>query len=219
MIPSDAVTTIRYQVAETSANFWSNDEIYWYLTMAEREMAALLQCYQVTTAFTTTTSTYSYTAANDFVNIDHVTYDGSTRYKLKAVDFRTLQALDDNVMDSSAQSGEPTHYWRYGTAMILWPTPDASHAVTVYGTKVTTAVVSGSTAFSIPVQFTDYLLDYSLYRMYLKDQDDGRANMHLTLWQDNKARAVAEWSSRLYSDQILTVKCEEDYPDTVAGMV
>lgn len=221
MTPSEAVDTIRYQVAESSANFFEAAEIYGYLTQAERELANYLECNIAVTAFTATTGTYSYTTGvTDFVNIEHVTYNnGSRSYKLKGVDFRDLQSLDDLVMTSSATAGDPEVYWRNGDAVIMWPTPDASGTCNVYGTKVCTAVVSGATAFTVPNFVTEYLPDFALYRMYLKDQDDSRANMHLKLWKENKELAKREYARRKYSDRLLVVKTEDNYPTVAFGMV
>jgi hypothetical protein len=183
-------------------------------------MANLLGCNVAATAVTVTTAQYSYTTGvSDFVNINHITYSGSEAYKLKAVDFRGLQALDARALTTFAQSGDPTHYWRYGNAVILWPTPDGSGTINVYGTKTPTAVVSGATGFTIFGQLTEYLPDYALWRMHMKDQDDGRSNMHLKLWEDHKIKAQREWTRRQYADQLLVVKCEDDYPGTIQGMI
>jgi hypothetical protein len=220
MTPEEVVLTVRDQVAESSANFFTDAELYRYTTSAERQLANLLGCNDVVSVVTFSTGTYSYTTGvSDYVNIKHITYSGSEAYKLKGVDFRDLQALDSKVMTTSASVGDPTHYWRYGNSIALWPTPDASGTISVYGTKVTTAVVSGATAFAIPIQFTEGLPDYVLYRCYLKDQDDGRANMHLKLWEDYKASSLREWTGRKYADRLLVVKTEEDYPTTELGMV
>lgn len=220
MTPAEALATVRYQVAEPSANFWSNDEIYVYLTQGERELANKLECNIASTAMTVSASVYSYTTGvSDFVNVDHITYSGGEAAKLKHVDFRGLQTLDDQALTSDAQSGDPTHYWRNGDSVILWPTPDASATCQVYGTKVCTAVVSGSSTFTIPNQFTDYLPEFALYRMHLKDQDDSRASLHLALWNEHKNRAQMEYTRRKYSDMLLVVKDEESYPTTLLGMV
>jgi len=220
MTPDEAVTTVRYQIAEESANFFSDDELRSYLTMGEREIANLLECNEEVTTVTLTTGTYSYaTGLSGYNTIDHITYSGNEAYKLKGVDFRDLQAVDDQVMSPNAQSGDPTHYWRYGGSVVLWPTPDASGTIAVYGTKTTTAVVSGATAFSINNQFTEYLPDYVLFRCYMKDQDNGRATMHKQVWEEHKVRAQRENSRRRYSDRLLVVKTEPEYPTTILGIV
>jgi hypothetical protein len=220
MTPTEALETVRYQVAEDSANFWSNTEVYGYLTQGERELASQLECNEAVTAVTVATGTYSYsTGVADFVNIKHVTYSGDTAYKLKATDFRGLQSLDDSIMTSSATAGDPEYYWRNGNAVVLWPTPDASGTISVYGTKVPTAVVSGAAAFTVPVQFSDGLPDYALYRMYLKDQDDSRANMHLNLWREHKQKSQREWMRRRFADQFPVVKDEGQYPSVSLGIV
>lgn len=216
MTPAQALATIRNQFYEASTAFVGDDEIRAYLWDAECDLGSTLHCNQVTTALTTSASVQEYSRPTGYEAIHRIQYSG---VRLKKVDFRELEAQDSPGYSGSQYSGNPTSYYEWADKIGLWPIPTTAATVNVWGVAQPAVITSSSTAFSIPVQFTPYLADYALYRMYLKDQDDGRADVHEKLWEDNKAKALRMWYKRRYTDRFPTVKTEEVYQYTQMGIV
>jgi len=217
MTVATALSTVRNQTYESSANFWADDEIRQYLWEGECEIARENQCVEVVTSITTTTSTQETTFTSTVEFIQRVTYDDE---RLKKVDFRDLDSLDNEPTGSDATTSDPTHYYLFGNnTMGFWPIPTTSATVKIWGSGMPPQITSSVSQFSIAGQFHHALPDYALYRMYLKDQDDGRAKMHLDLWGEKKLRATQQWQKRKNIDKLNVVRDEYTAGSTLLGPV
>lgn len=215
MTPEQSVVSLRNQFYETASGFVGDDEIRGYLWEAEREFNSYVECYLATATVTTVTGTQEYALssfASNVMQIQHLTYDGD---KLKKIDYRDLGFLDDEGTTSDASTGDPTHYCEWGDYIRLWPVPTTSATVGLWGVF---NPAEPTASYSIPSKFHHYLHDYALYRMYLKDQDDGRANYHKKLWDERKQEGKQVWSRKLMGDRLPVVKDEYEYPGTTLGM-
>jgi hypothetical protein len=211
-----AIQTVRYQAYEPTAAFWADDEIRQYLWEGECEIARMAECVEVATSITTVTSTQESTYTSTVETIKRVTYDGD---RLKKIDFRDLDTLDEDGTASDASTGNPTHYYLWGNNTIgFWPVPTTSAAVKIWGNGTPAQITSSVSAFTVPPQFHNAIPDYALYRMYSKDQDDSRAKLHLDIWEASKTKAVQQWSRRKSADKINLVKDEYAYASTTLGM-
>ena len=216
MTPMQATTKYRALTYEgTATGFVTDAQIYADLWQGECELNSLLELYQAATALTTTTGTQEYSFPTDYIVIKRVTYDGD---RLKAADFRELDSIDDKFTDSDSQTGDPTHYYLWAGKIGMWPVPDTSATVEIWGVKQPASITTNTAAFSIPLQFTDFPLDYALMNYYMKDQDDGRFQVYQARWENDKQMAQRLWNRRRYADRLLTVKMEDQSAYTVLGM-
>lgn len=214
--PASSLVFCRDQWGESGSGFISDAELRSYLWQGEKELAATLGCYERMTSVTTTTNTQEYSSPVNFFETIRITYNGE---RLKKVDFRQLDKLDDDATSGGVSTGEPEFYYEFGLNKIgLWPVPDASATVAFYGLAEPSEIVSGTSAYSIPPQFTGYLHDYALHRMALKDQDDGRTIMYRDLWNDHKQEAYRLWMKHRMANKLPTVKAEQEYPTNSLGM-
>lgn len=216
MTPEQSVISVRNQFYETASGFVSDDEIRGSLWEAEREFNSYVECYVSTAVVTTVTGTqeYAFTSfASNVMQVRHLTYDGD---KLKKIDFRDLHFLDDDGTTSDASTGDPTHYYEWGSYVGLWPVPTESATVKMWGVF---NPPEPTASYSIPVHFHHFLHDYVLYRLYLKDQDDGRAAYHKKLWEEHKQEGKLLWNRRMLGDKLPVVKDCYEYPGTTLGMV
>lgn len=177
MVPTDVLSRVRDQLAETTAAFWTNAELYRYMTDGEREMVRTLECNIVTTAHTSTTGTSGYANPSDCLEVYRLTFDGVPLRKLDR-NKRDIDMLDMPGYGGTGQSGDPTHYYEVNGYVQLWPNPARSATVGFQFLKDSSALVSGSTAFTIPANHHTPLQDYVLYRAYLKDQDQGKSEWY-----------------------------------------
>lgn len=221
MTPNSALAVVRNQINETTANanFWTDAEIYDYMTDAETQLAGIVGFTQAVTAHTTVTDQSVYTVPDNCVKIARLTFDGK---KLKKVDDRDIDYLDGTDAGSTIESGEPDVYKEWGDNVTLYPTPDDS-----YGEKTLyfefyqspTAIATASTKFTItqPV-INNMIADYAIYRCYLKATETKLANEYLTRWNSSVAAAHSmKWNEENW-DRIQVVKDEDFYNSTSLGM-
>jgi len=216
MTPAQIKASIRAQAYETSAAFWSDEEIYAYMWQAECEVAALVECTETTDSTTTTVSgTVEYAKPTDCLIIKRLTWDS---VKLKKITLSDLDAMDGTGYGGTVSTGNPEFYYEHGANVGLYPTPTSAKTLKFWHIKQPTELTAASTTFTVPQLFQHYIPDYCLYRMYLKDQDD-RANTHLKLWDENIGKAISKWKHSQHRDQYSVVRCEENNQVTSIGIV
>ena len=175
MIPSDILSRVRDQLVESTAAFWTDAELYRYMSDAESEINNMVECNQVSTATTSVTATSGYTLPADCLYMTRVEYNG---VPLKLISQRERSALDQPGYGGSLTKGDPTHWFQYANMTYMWPTPATAEVIRYYYVAQPAAIVTASTTFTIPQQFHAVIQDYVLYRAFTKDQDQGKAEWH-----------------------------------------
>lgn len=175
MTPSDVLSRVRDQLVEGTAGFWTDAELYRYMSDGESEINNMVECYRVSSTDTTVTGTSGYTLPTDCVAVTRLTYDS---VPLKLVSRREMDALDMPGYGGSTKSGQPTHWYMYEGMAYLWPVPSAAKTIEYDYVASPPAITTASSQFAIPRQFHIPIQDYTLYRAFTKDQDAGRAEWH-----------------------------------------
>jgi hypothetical protein len=216
MTPAQGLLTIRQQLNETTAAFWSDAEIYGYMWEAECLLAGKLGLNQAVTAHTTITDASAYTCPDSWNRISRLTYDGK---KLKRGDFTDRDYLDGTNYGSTPQSGKPQMYTEWGNNVYLFPVPDTAVGLNFFGLKSPPQIVTASTLFSIREEAIQQMIpDYAIWKASLKDGDAGRADRHKQAWEINILRAESMWVDKKGEDRIYAVKDEDEYPGGSLGM-
>lgn len=217
MTPQQVIDTVRFQFYETSAKFVSENEIRSYLWQAEQLAASLLECTETTDSTTTTVAgTQEYTKPTNCSLITRVEWYG---VKLKKIDMTDQDAVDGGGYGASLSQGNCDSYYEYGTKIGLYPVPSSAQTLKFFYIAEPTLTTGASTSFTVPGFVTKYLPDYALYRMYAKDQDNGRAGFHNGLWENGLNNMRMEWSRIKRRDNHSVVRCEEFYPSTDLGLI
>jgi len=175
MIPSDILSRVRDQLVETTAGFWTDAEIYRYMSDAESEINNMVECNQVSKAASSVTATSGYTLPTDCVAVTRLEFDG---VPLKQINQRERTALDQPGHGGTLQRGDPTHWYVYGGMSYLWPVPTNIKTLNYYYIGQPVAITTASTLFTIPQQYHAAIQDYVLYRAFTKDQDQAKAEWH-----------------------------------------
>lgn len=197
------LSSVRNQLFESAAAFWTDAEIYGYLADAEYLMASEVNCAQVTdSTITTVIGTQEYTQPAQIMRIQRLTWNS---VKLKAIDLTQLDSINYPIYGGTTVTGNPVYYYLYAGLIGLYPIPSDTKTIKIYGMKRPVAVSASQQSFTIPDELIPYLDDYALYRCYLKDQD-GKADVHINLWNANLKKAKAAWSDDRFFDQYLTPK-------------
>lgn len=217
MTPSQILDSIRNQVYEQSPNFWNDAEIYAYMWQAECEVAGIIECTESTDDSTTTVvDTAAYSIPSDCLQIKRLTWDN---VQLKSIDYRTRDSMDFNSYGASGSTGNPTHYVLFGQEVTLYPIPSSAETLKFWYVAQPSQITASTTTFTIPQMFHHYIIDYCLYRMYAKDQDEIRSNFHKMAWEEEMAKAAMKWNKYRYGDRFPVVKDTDNFPTTEVGIV
>lgn len=216
MTPAEVLASIRYQLDETTASFWSDAELYSYMSDAEQEVADRFQCVELSTSTTTVASTQEYTAPADCQVVRRMTW---YNVPLKCIDFRQKDALQFNSYGGSDQSGNPESYYIWGDKVGLYPIPDSAQALKFYYAALPARVTTATSAFATPAIFHPCYQDYCLHRAYMKDQDDSRSMLHLKEWERSLANAADKWVARCSENKIDGARDEDNFASTDQGMI
>ena len=218
MTPNQILNTIRNQVYETSPTFWTDGEVFAYMWQAECELAALIGCTQSTdTSITTVAGTQEYTRPSDALEISRVTWN---YVPLKKIDLRDKDSLEfPSYGDSTNRTGNCTHFYEYGDLIGFWPVPPSASPVKIYYVKQPDEITASSSTFTVPQLFHHYIPDYVLYRMYAKDQDETRAQLHKQAWGEHIIAARQKWQSRTGKGRFSVVRDESQSQTTELGIV
>lgn len=216
MTPATVLATVRDQVVEVSPDFWTDAEIYRYMSAAESIINSMLGCYEVSGFDTTVSDLESYDVPTRFVYFTHVQFDS---VKLKQITFRDREAMENIGYGGTISTGNTHSYILYGNEILLYPIPDRSASLYYRYIADPADITSSSTTFSIPVAMTNFIADYVLYRMYAKDQEADRSIYHKKLWDEGLARCSDIWSKRNQSDRFSVVRVEDASPSTDLGII
>jgi hypothetical protein len=175
MTPSSILSRVRDQLVEATASFWTDAELYRYMSDAESEINNMVECYQLTGTAAAATGTSAYTLPTDCVTVTRLTYDG---VPLKLVSQRERSNLDQPGYGSTVQTGDSTHWYMYGGMAYLWPVPSRAPTIKYWYVAEPVDISTASSSFSVPQQFQNAIQDYVLYRAFTKDQDQGKAEWH-----------------------------------------
>ena len=234
MTPSQVKTIVRNQCADDSENFWTDTEIYLYMTMAQREILLRhpeLNDQRSRIAANAYQGRYTLTGVTP-LNMEWVgwiedpstngadAYDMDISYKLKRIDSLDMYATQGA---DSTVSGQPEYYrWDdYDNVLQIYPTPDTTGQFMLHY-RVHDADVSSTGSFISGIEpYAHFIADYCLYRMFLKDQElITEAQTYGGLWRRHMEEIERSVESRMMHDRFVTVKDEDDnYYSTDLGMV
>ncbi len=187
MIPSQALSLVRAQINEATANFWSDAEIYSYMWDAEIQLAAIVGYQQATSAHTTITDTSVYTLPDSTLSVARVSYDGK---RLTEVIDKDIDNLNGTSYGSAIEAGKPEVYRRWDNNITLYPTPEEDKELYFEFYKSPTAIATASTLFTIKNPAINRMIpDYCVMMCMLKDTENSQVNFYNEKWQDNIAKA------------------------------
>lgn len=210
--PAQILTTVRSQIAEVEAGYFTDDEIRSYMWQGECELAKLLQCTETNSSTTSTVvGTREYAQPTNIINIYRVTWDS---FPLTKINVNEVDIVEGAAYAYTGSQGSPLYYYEDRNYIGLSPIPNAIKTLKVYYTAEPAEITSSSTAFTIPAIFGFYLSDYCLYRMYIKDADAERARFHLDRWNEYLLKAQSEYKRQKRSNKRVIVKDSSILPET-----
>jgi hypothetical protein len=217
MTPSQVLETVRNQVDESSANFWSDNEIRNYMWEAEKELASLVHCSEKYDASTLTVNgTAEYGLPTDCYFVERVVWNG---VRLKKIDFRELELNEGFSYGKTIQTGLPDSYYLYAGKIGIYPTPQTAYQIKIWYQAEPAQITENTGTFTIDKLFHNYICHYVLWQMWSKDQESDRCAFFRKQWDADLAAAPVKWAEYKRGDRLFRVKDEDQFPVTNAGMI
>jgi hypothetical protein len=214
MIPSELLQQIRWEANEPAPEFWSDAEIYRYMSNAEFLLSHLLNCNETLYTMPSVANQAAYNLPVDSSGAQYIT-------NILRVEWNTFELLRKNkneidrligsAYNYQYPSGNPIYYFHFGNIITIYPTPSIVANIVIYYNKVPATLKPTSQIFTIPVQFHHLLADYCLYKMFSKENMNDEAALHIKLWENNIQKAREEWTKRNQSGAFATVRLAENY--------
>lgn len=204
--PSGLIVNIRAQLVETDAAFYSDTELYSYLSQAEMILANTIECTKTTSTLYTVVGQREYARPSGALVIDDAVWNGFTLIKVNDSD---IPIIEGSQYGFTGSMGNPIYYYENGESIGLSPIPNASSSFVLSYSKSPDPIPTVSGTFSIPGQFVYYLVDYVMYRCYAKDNDQNRSLFHINLWNVNIQKAASDYARRQRNNQIVVVRDRE----------
>ena len=216
MSPQTLLTSIRDELAESSAAYWTDAELYRHMWHGEYILADKTNCTEATTAITTVTSQSDYTSPATTLHYLRVEYNN---VKLKRISKQERDAIEFRSYGGSFTAGNPQFFMEFGNKLTLYPVPDNAKTVNIDHVKRPDEITTASTQFTIPEQFQFYIKDYVMSRALPKDEQQSLGRDYTQKWKEDLVTATQEWVDRNSTGRYSTVKSEDVFPTTEIGII
>jgi len=173
---AELIVSVRYQINEATASFWSDAEITTYINEGQEIIATetklLSKYYTHDLEAADIVNTREVRLSSDFVCLD----EGGVLYEDKPLEQTSLKELDEHGgVNWRDTTGTPTRFYFRGDMIGLFPIPTAGDTLAYYGIERATEL-SGST---VPlasdyrtVAFRRYMRDYAIAMCWYKKSED-----------------------------------------------
>lgn len=162
------ITEARSYLNESTASFWSDDELVVWCNDGQIDIAARTGCLETTETETLQTSTTSYSLTTSFITVKGAIYNS-----VKGLEKGSLEH-----MGRTKAVGEPAYWFTWGNNLIVYPAPESGvsgYSVVVYMTTRPTAVDATSDSIEIPEQYQKALVLYMVAQGLMKDEKYAKA--------------------------------------------
>jgi len=198
--PSTIFSQTRDQVAEQSAAFWTDTEIYRHMSDAENQIAMEIGCSQDTTSFSTGDGTREYTLDSDIAYVTRCTWDGVRQRQITVNDLSRYEG--ESYGSGPDTTGSSSYYYLYGNLIGFSPVPDKAATVRMWYNKVPDEITSTSTSFTIPAHYGFAVMDYTLWQMFVKDQQlQQEGQFYSSKFYQDIEFIRNDWFTRSWDDQ------------------
>lgn len=184
MLASQIITDVRRELLETTAQYWSDDELIRYINRAQVDFANKSRILENHTTITLTQGNIYYTLPADFMSmraVFHKIPSDNTTYMYKRIyPFNLEKAAQQapNFMNVTTDNqGRPTRYFIWEHKLWLNKAPDAQYNTEIiifYKAKAPTIVTAND-----PLAFDDELCDairaFVLWQAWKKEQEEDLA--------------------------------------------
>lgn len=204
MTPSELNTIIRERYNAVGDSFFTDAFIYSGLYQAQMELALKCRLIEKTYSTTSVAGQREYSYPSTAMSIRRVEYNG---VKVIPVDL-----IDDPKTSITSPTGTPYEYAIWNREIIFFSTPDTTgDTIRVFSYDKPSAV-SATAVLDVPEKYHLSLIDYVMYIMFAKEQNDRMAQFHLSLWKESVREIKQEVATSRHDDMFAVVRDEVDVP-------
>ena len=176
---SEIRTSVRKLLNESTAGFWSDDDLNNYINMANQRVNSIIAAsrsdfFTVSATFNTISGTKSYAWPTDCKYIRRIevydTSDPSNILKLDEMKFPRTEAVGS--WDIS-YPGQPRMYISRGGQIDLYPIPDSVYPLRIYYEPRQSDLATDSDSPLSPVDFHDMLVYWTCVLAMLQNSESG----------------------------------------------
>lgn len=212
MTPTDMVTAARDLYNAVGDTYFSDLQIYNWLTQAANELNTKAMLVEQYTTGATVAAQQIYSYPTNAFSIKRITINGK---KIKKITNR-----DDDAITLSNQTattmGWPIYYTDWAYQVWLRPIPDGVYTIGWWTFALEPTITAVSTLIT-PANFHMDLVDYALARMFMKDKNVENVQMHMSNWKEHVRDAVIYQRRLKRTDSFATVQSEDSLPVTILG--
>ena len=181
---AELITSVRRLINETSASFWTDDEITEWLNEGQEYISAatkvLSKYYDYTIVADDLIDDREIRLPSDFITLD----DGAVFYDDESISEITLTELNLYYgSDWRSETGTPVRFYRRADNLGFYPKPSVGDEIRFYGVERAPTLVGSVVPFSgdyrcIPLR--RYIRDYAIAQCWYKkrNRDDYRDKMN-----------------------------------------
>lgn len=177
---AEIITSVRYQINEATASFWSDAEITTYVNEGQEIIATETKClskyYTRVLEAADIVNTREVRLYSDYIALDQ----GGVLYDDEPLEQTSLKELDEyGGKDWRDTTGTPTRFYFRGDMIGFYPIPTAGDTIAYYGIERATELSGSTVPLSSDyrtVAFRRYMRDYAIAMCWYKKKEDVRGD-------------------------------------------
>ena len=183
---AEIITSVRYQINEATASFWSDAEITTYINEGQEIIATETKClskyYTCVLEAADIVNSREVRLYSDFVALD----EGGVLYAGKPLEQTSLKELDEHFRDWRDTTGTPTRFYFRSDMIGFFPIPTAGDTIAYYGIERATELSGSTVPLSSDyrtISFRRYMRDYAIAMCWYKKKEDVRGDRFMARFE------------------------------------
>ncbi len=204
MTPTQFEEQVRQRYNAINDTFWSQSEIFGYLTDACMEAAR--ECFLIERTYTSTTTSgvQEYAFPTNTIAIKRITWNGIRVDPIAMIEDDAVTGLNQGTTDT----GTPIYYWQWNYTISLRPIPGDAQELKIWSYNLPSDITVAST-IEIPPEFHFDLYSPVLRDMAAKDSNWSAAAEYEEKWEKSILKMKAWARKRKRTDGLTVVMSEE----------
>lgn len=183
---------VRFVLDERTPGHWQQDEIRSWLNEANRDLGRVTRFFKDTATISVTAGTAEYATDDNIVAIEHVYYDDNVKdYPLIPKHWENMDRIWG--ADRNRESTRPIYYTTKGRqpslTIRLFPVPSVAATLELLTAIIPTDMPltgSDATLVDIPDAWSDALVEYALFKAWLRNDKLEKAQVAHDKWVEKR---------------------------------
>jgi hypothetical protein len=186
-------TDARAMLDETTAGFWTDAQLNYWLNEGNLDLAARLEDLEASDTQSTAASDYQYDLPTDCIKVKRVQYDSFPLAFIGYNDLNKYEAVGD---PSTSETGTPQYFYLWNNDIFLYPTPTAIKNLTIQYYKRPATMDEDTDTPEHASQFHNLIVYYAVYKALVKDTLFTDADRMMGQYLNGVAEAKSQMMNR-----------------------